>query len=81
MIYSTCTLAPEENEAVIHYLLCKYPWLKLEKLDFIENKYIKYKRALKSFGKYIFRKEIAENTLRVIPSRYSEGFYIAKISK
>lgn len=81
MIYSTCTLAPEENEAIIHYLLCKYPELKLEKLDFIKNKYIKYKRALTSFGKYIFRKEIAENTLRVIPSRYSEGFYIAKISK
>ncbi|MCH8518697.1 RsmB/NOP family class I SAM-dependent RNA methyltransferase [Candidatus Gracilibacteria bacterium] len=81
MIYSTCTLAPEENEAVIHYLLCKYQNLNLEKLDFIENKYIKYKLGLKSFGRYIFRKEISERTLRVIPSKYSEGFYIAKLKK
>ena len=81
MIYSTCTLAPEENEAVIHYLLCKYPELALKKLDFIENKYIKYKNTLKSFWKYIFRKEISEHSLRVIPSTYSEGFYIAKLLK
>jgi len=81
MIYSTCTLAPEENEAVIHYLLCKYPILSLEKLDFNKNKYIKYKKALKSFWKYIFRNEIADSTLRVIPSKFSEGFYIAKLKK
>ena len=81
MIYSTCTLTPEENEAVIHYLLCKYPWIALKKLDFVENKYIKYKKALKSFWKYIFRKEISECSLRIIPSKYSEGFYIAKLRK
>ena len=81
MIYSTCTIAPEENEAVLHYLLCKYKNLELQKIDLWENKYIKYKKALSSFWKNIFRKEIAEWTLRVIPSEFSEWFYIAKIRK
>ena len=81
MIYSTCTLAPEENEAIIHYLLCKYHTLSLESINLKDNKYITCKKALKSFEKYIFRKEISEHTLRIMPSKYSEGFYIAKMKK
>ncbi len=81
MIYCTCTLAPEENEAVVHYLLCHYPELKLEKIDLIENKYIKTKEALKSFGKHPYKNEISENCLRIIPSEYSEGFFIARLQK
>ena len=72
MIYSTCTIAPEENESVVHYLLSKYQNLELQNIDFQKNKYIKYKKALKSFGKYIFRKDISEQTVRVIPSEFSE---------
>lgn len=81
LIYSTCTIAPEENEWVIHYLLCHYSELKLIKLDFIINSYIKPLRALKSFEKYHFKKEVSEHALRVIPSEYSEWFFIAKLKK
>jgi len=80
-IYCTCTIAPEENEAVIHYLLCKYKNLELEKLDIQKNKYISIEKWLKQFGKYIFRKEIPEKTLRIIPNEFAEGFYIAKMKK
>lgn len=81
LIYSTCTLAPEENEAVVHYLLCNYPELSLQNIDLQENKYIKTKEALKSFWKHPYKKEISENCMRVIPSEYSEWFFIAKLIK
>ena len=79
LIYSTCTLAPEENEAVVHYLLCNYPELKLEKINLGENLYIKSKIPLKSFWKHPYKNDISENCMRVIPSEYSEGFFIAKL--
>jgi len=81
IIYSTCTIAPEENEWVVHYLLCKYPELQLESIDLQENKYIKTKKWLKQFEKYSFKKEISENCVRVIPSEFSEWFFISKIIK
>lgn len=81
LIYSTCTLAPEENEWIIHYLLCHNNDLQLEKLDFSRNEYINSTPALKSFEKYHFKKEISEHCLRVIPNEYSEWFFIAKLMK
>lgn len=81
IIYSTCTISPEENEAVVHYLLCKYSELHLENIDFQDNKYINTKRALKNFEKYSFKKEISENSIRVIPGEFSEWFYMAKLRK
>ncbi len=81
IIYSTCTLAPEENEGLIHYLLCHHPEILLESIDFPENKYIKYRQALKNFEKQCYRSEIAQKAIRVVPSQYSEWFFIAKFKK
>ena len=81
LIYSTCTLAPEENEAIVHYLLCNYSELTLEKITLENSKEIITKTALKSFGKHPYKKEISENCVRVIPSEFSEGFFIAKLLK
>jgi 16S rRNA C967 or C1407 C5-methylase (RsmB/RsmF family) len=39
-MYSTCTLAPEENEAVVHMLLSLYPELEIQDIN-IDYKYIK----------------------------------------
>lgn len=81
LVYTTCTLSPEENEAVVHYLLCNYKELELQNIDILENKYISIKEPLKSFGKYVFKKEISEKSLRILPNQYTEGFFIAKMKK
>lgn len=81
LIYTTCTLTPEENEWVVHYILCNYPEMQLQELELGESEYIKTSKALKNFWKQIFKKEISEKTLRVTPSKYSEWFYISKFKK
>lgn len=81
LIYTTCTLAPEENEWVVHYTLCNYLEIQLENVDISKNKYIKSSPALKSFEKYIYKSEISQKCIRVIPSKYSEWFFISKFKK
>lgn len=77
LVFSTCTLAPEENEAAVHFILSNYPELELVKMD-LESPYVR--PGLKQFGKQHFRKEIV-NTIRYLPSVENEGFYIAKFRK
>jgi len=81
LIYTTCTIAPEENEWVVHYILCNYEEMQLQNIDISKNKYIKYISALRSFEKYIYKSEISEKCIRVIPSEYSEWFFISKLKK
>lgn len=68
LVYSTCTLAPEENEMMVEWALAKFPQLKLEKI----NLDFKYRLpVLKSFP-----------AIKAMPSKISEGFFVAKfISK
>ena len=55
--------------------------LKLKNIDLKNNTYIKSWQSLKNFWKYYFRNEISEYCKRVIPSEYSEWFFIAKFKK
>lgn len=34
LVYSTCTLAPEENEGMVHYILCNFPEFELQDIEF-----------------------------------------------
>jgi len=81
LIYSTCTLAPEENEWIAHYILCNYPELKIQEINLWEIEQIKTKQALKKFEKYIYKTEVSQKALRIIPNEYSEGFFVAKFLK
>lgn len=77
ILYSTCTIAPEENEEIIDYLLSKYPNADLVKINInlinIKNGIVSYKDK-----KY---DERMVNAVRIIPNDAMEGFFIAMISK
>lgn len=77
LVYSTCTLAPEENEAIINFILSQYKDLEIVKIDFD----IPYKiPALKKWWKQIFDSRVS-SSLKILPSESTEWFFIAKLKK
>lgn len=77
LIYSTCTLAPEENEEIVHMLLSCFPELSLEE---IKISWDIFKSGVTSFNGKTYRKTLS-HTLRVLPSEQTEWFFIAKFKK
>ncbi|MGV8150763.1 MAG: NOL1/NOP2/sun family putative RNA methylase [Candidatus Woesearchaeota archaeon] len=76
LVYSTCSLEPEEDEMNIDWLLTKYPEMKLEETG-LE---IGEPGLIKAFGKKL-NPEI-KKTRRFWPEKTgTEGFYIAKLKK
>lgn len=65
LVYSTCTLAPEENEDMIGWLIAEFP----------ELKPIDITIPLKGLRK------TAHKSLTVLPSEEAEGFFVAKLQK
>ena len=77
LVYSTCSLEPEENEAVVDFLIKKYKNAKLQ--DIKLN--IKRSSAILEFKKQKYSSEI-KKCLRIWPQdNDTEGFFIAKIKK
>lgn len=77
LVYSTCTLEPEENEGVVNNLLDNYGNAKLEtiKLD------IKSSKPILEFEGQKYSSEI-KKCLRIWPQdNDTEGFFVAKIKK
>ena len=78
IIYSTCTLSPEENEQVIDWLIDKEPGvIEIEPIVFPVPG---LQAGLNGWERNDFTPGI-ERTMRVIPSEVMEGFYIAKLRK
>ena len=78
LVYSTCSLEPDENEGVIDYLLRSYDNAQLQKIE-IEN--IKRSSPILEFEGTSFNSEI-EKCLRIWPQdNDTEGFFVAKIKK
>jgi len=77
IIYSTCTLAPEENEGVIDWIIKKEG-------DAIEIQKIEIPNVILEPGMTKWNKEFnsqVSQTSRITPSAMMEGFFIAKIKK
>lgn len=85
MIYSTCTSAPEENEAVVQYLLDTFGEEYVEILP-VELEKIPKGKSMKSWNEQYFSSKIVENSWRMYPHITSETwdtevFFLCKIKK
>lgn len=77
MVYSTCTLEPEEDEGIIDWLLAKYPEAKVEKIKLD----IKQSDCVLEFEGQKYNPEVSK-CLRIYPNdNDTEGFFVAKIKK
>ncbi len=77
LVYSTCTFAPEENEAVIDWLLKKEERIRVVRPD---NFPIHTYSPLSQWQKREFNKDVLK-CLRILPTSEMEGFFIAKLMK
>jgi len=85
LVYSTCTLEPDENEGVITYLLEKFKNAKLEDIDIVNSKEFEgYKKHITNGITHWSGNQYntsVKKCIRVIPSSEMMGFFIAKIKK
>jgi len=77
LVYSTCTIAPEENEAVINYLLTRNDDAELEPINYLPTSRVP---ALSQWGNKDFTTDLSD-CVRLAPSEYFEAFFVAKITK
>lgn len=77
LVYSTCTITPQENEEVVDYALREFP----VELQSIQTRGLKVRPGLIKYGSRKFSPEM-EKAIRIYPSdNHSEGFFIALIRK
>ncbi len=76
LVYSTCTIAPEENEAVIDYLLRKTEDMQLMQIDIP----IKRGPILAGWGSKQYSSDLSK-CIRLLPSSLAEAFFVAKLRK
>ena len=77
LVYSTCTIAPEENEAPVSHLLQHRAEASLEPIG-VEVP--EARPALREWGERRFHPAI-ENAVRVYPTELMEPFFVARIRK
>jgi len=78
IVYSTCTLAPEEDEGVVDWLLKQEKGaVEVEKITLNLPNAIP---GLTGWNKKEFDPQL-KDTLKILPGNHMEGFYVAKLRK
>jgi len=78
MVYSTCSLEPEENEGVVDHILTTFPNASVEKITLPG---LKMGKPVTEFDNNVYNPQV-KNTLRIWPQdNDTEGFFVAKIKK
>jgi tRNA (cytosine49-C5)-methyltransferase len=78
LVYSTCSVEPEEDEGVVSYLLNKYNNAEVVK---VKLPGLKTSPAVMSFGKEEYNPQV-KHSLRLWPQdNDTEGFFVTKIRK
>lgn len=84
LVYSTCTLEPDENEGVVTHLLNKYDNARMEEIEFVKDLEPlltdKITDGITKWSGNTYHQEVAKSK-RIIPSPEMMGFYIAKVTK
>ena len=78
LVYSTCTTAPEENEAVIDWLLSRFPG-KLE-VEAVDVPLVSRSPAMTGWKGRKFAPDVGKS-LRIAPNDTYEAFFVCRIRK
>lgn len=78
IVYSTCTLSPEENEGVIDWILKKEKDTVM--LESITIEGLPTVPGMTTYGNKVFDQQM-HKTVRIFPTETMEGFFVAKIKK
>lgn len=78
LVYSTCTFAPEENEAVLDKTLRRFG--EALRLEAIELSFDNVQPTLSAWQGKAFKHDLSP-ALRLLPTSTMEGFFVARIRK
>lgn len=80
LVYSTCTLAPEENEGVISQFLSDYSDASIESTSISLSEMSWWQEGIQTFGEMEYATSL-KKAVRILPSEETEGFFIVKLLK